>query len=73
MLGMLDILKSPTVVVVPFFIADGWHVGQTIPADLSLDGAETRKDGRTVRYTAPVGTHASVAKVVRSLAIEAIS
>lgn len=71
MLGMLELLSTPTVVVVPFFIADGWHVGQTIPADLALEGAETRKGGRTVRYTAPVGTHPSVAAVVRELAAKA--
>lgn len=71
MLGMLDVLHTQTVVVVPFFIADGWHVGQTIPADLSLEGAETRLGGRTVRYTAPVGTHGSVASVVHKLAIRA--
>ena len=72
MLGMLDILNAPTVVVVPFFIADGWHVGQTIPADLALDGAETRRGGRVVRYTAPVGTHPAVADVVRKLAEGAV-
>ena len=71
MLGMLDILSTPTVVVVPFFIADGWHVGQTIPSDLALDGVETRRDGRVVRYAAPVGTHPSVGTVVRKLAAEA--
>lgn len=67
-LDLLEILTAPTVVVVPFFIADGWHVGQTIPADLALDGAETRKGGRTVRYTRPVGTHPSVADVIAGLA-----
>jgi len=68
MLDLLQIFKSEVVVVVPLFIADGWHVGQTIPADLSLDGAETRVSGRTVRYTAPVGTHPSMVNVIRRLA-----
>jgi sirohydrochlorin cobaltochelatase len=68
MLGLLEIFRSPTVVVVPFFIADGWHVGQTIPADLALDGEETRRDGRTVRYTPPVGTHAAIVDVISNLA-----
>lgn len=68
MLQVLDILKAPTVVVVPLFIADGWHVGQTIPEDLSLDGAETRRDGRVVRYTGPVGTHDALAGVILELA-----
>ncbi len=71
MLQLLDILDAPTVVVVPLFIADGWHVGQTIPEDLALDGAETRRHGRIVRYTAPVGTHPRMAQVILELAGEA--
>lgn len=71
MLQLLDILTAQTVVVVPLFIADGWHVGQTIPGDLALDGAETRRDGRVVRYTPPAGTHPSMAAVILELAEEA--
>lgn len=70
MLDLLEIFAATTVVVVPLFIADGWHVGQTIPADLALDGAETRKGGRTVRYTPPVGTHPMVADVIARLAAD---
>ncbi len=68
MLDLLTIFEAPTVVVVPLFIADGWHVGQTIPADLALDGAETRRGGRIVRYTEPVGTHPAIADVIARLA-----
>ncbi len=68
MLRILDLFSARTVVVVPFFIADGWHVGQTIPADLALDGPETRRSGRIVRYTQPVGTHPHVADVIARLA-----
>jgi sirohydrochlorin cobaltochelatase len=68
MTGMLEIFAAETVVVVPLFIADGWHVGQTIPEELALEGAETRKGGRTVRYTQAVGTHASLADVIARLA-----
>ncbi|MFN8617163.1 MAG: CbiX/SirB N-terminal domain-containing protein [Dehalococcoidia bacterium] len=68
MRGLLDEFSARTIVVVPFFIADGWHVGQTIPADLALDGEETRRGGRIVRYARPVGTHPAVAGVVASLA-----
>lgn len=71
MLRLLDILVAPTVVVVPLFIADGWHAGQTIPGDLALDGPETRRQGRIVRYTPPVGTHARMAEVILELANEA--
>lgn len=68
MLDMLEIFAARTVVVVPLFIAEGWHVGQTIPADLALDGAETPMSGRTVRYAQPVGTHPSMANVIARLA-----
>ncbi|MGE0599544.1 MAG: CbiX/SirB N-terminal domain-containing protein [Dehalococcoidia bacterium] len=68
MLDLLSIFTAQTVVVVPLFIADGWHVGQTIPADLSLEGVETRKGGRIVRYTPPVGTHPALANVIARLA-----
>ena len=70
MLGLLETFAAGTVVVVPLFIADGWHVGQTIPEDLALDGAETRRGGRIVRYARPVGTHASVANVIETLALK---
>jgi sirohydrochlorin cobaltochelatase len=59
------------VVMVPLFIADGWHVDETIPAALSLDGAEARQGGRRLRYAAAVGTHPSVADVIGELVAEA--
>jgi sirohydrochlorin cobaltochelatase len=71
MLKLLELSRSPAIVVVPLFIADGWHVGQTIPEDLRLDGPETRREGRVVRYAGPVGTHVSLTKVVLELAEEA--
>ncbi len=67
MLNMLDLVRAPRVTVVPLFIADGWHVGQTIPDDLSLEGVETRRSGRLVRYSGPVGTHDSLADVILEL------
>lgn len=68
MRDLLQLFSAATVVVVPFFIADGWHVGQTIPADLALEGEETRRGGRTVRYAQPVGTHPALAEIVAALA-----
>jgi sirohydrochlorin cobaltochelatase len=68
---VLDICPRPIVVVVPLFVADGWHAGQTIPEELELDGPETRRNGRILRYTPAVGTHPSVAGVILELAHEA--
>jgi len=68
---VLDIMHTEQVFVVPLFIADGWHVGQTIPEDLALDGPETRRGDRLLRYAGAAGTHPAVADVITILACEA--
>jgi sirohydrochlorin cobaltochelatase len=73
MLTMLERFQARRLFVVPLFIAEGWHVGETIPADLALAGPETRRGGRIVHYTPPVGTHPSLADVVLELARESLS
>ncbi len=67
---VLDLTAAERVIVVPLFIADGWHVGESIPADLALEGPETRRDGRVLRYARAVGTHPAVADVILDLAGE---
>ena len=67
---LLALRSAPAITIVPLFIADGWHVGQSIPADLSLDGPETRRGGRVVRYARAVGTHPFVTDVILELANE---
>lgn len=57
-----------TVVVVPLFMSDGWHVGQTIPADLNLTRDAHRRGGRRLIYGAPVGTHPHVTEIIDDLA-----
>jgi sirohydrochlorin cobaltochelatase len=71
MQDVMDMTTAPRVVMVPLFIADGWHVGETIPEDLALDGPETRRGGRKLCYAGAVGTHASVADVIEELVREA--
>ena len=71
MRGVFEMVEAETVVVVPLFVADGWHVGETIPDDLALDGVETRRGGRRLRYARAVGTHPAVADVIAGLAREA--
>jgi sirohydrochlorin cobaltochelatase len=73
MRGLLETVAGETVVVVPLFVADGWHVGSTIPEELALDGPETRRGGRHLRYATAVGTHPMVADVIEELAEEARS
>ncbi len=65
------LVPAGDIVVVPLFVADGWHVGETIPEDLALDGPETMRDGRRIRYSGAVGTHPAVVDVILELANEA--
>lgn len=65
------LFAAQTVVMVPLFVADGWHVGSSIPDELALSGCELRADGRRLRYAAAAGTHPAVADVILELAEEA--
>lgn len=64
-------VSAREILVIPLFMADGWHVGQTIPADLNLQGGTIEHDRRHLRFGAPVGTHPGLARVIEELADEA--
>lgn len=72
---VLDEVAERTVVLVPFFVAEGWHTQETIPDDLGINrpaaSPVTAKDGRTLFYAAPVGTFPEVAEIVLQRAREA--
>jgi sirohydrochlorin cobaltochelatase len=63
------------IVLVPFFIAAGWHTQETIPDDLGInrpaESTLTIKDGREIYYAAPVGTFPEVAQIILQRAREA--
>jgi sirohydrochlorin cobaltochelatase len=63
------------VVLVPFFIAEGWHTQETIPDDLGINrpaiASVTEVDGRQVHYASPVGTFPEVAEIILQRAREA--
>ncbi|MEO6399114.1 MAG: CbiX/SirB N-terminal domain-containing protein [Tepidiformaceae bacterium] len=68
--GMAELFAltvAAQIVVVPVFIADGWHAGQTIPAELN----QLSEGSRSLRYAGAVGTHPGLADVVVDLAEEA--
>lgn len=71
MLAVLESLDARRAVLVPFFMAEGWHVGQTIPRDLNLEAGRSRVGGTEVLFTDPVGTHPAVARVVERMVEEA--
>ena len=57
-------VAARNVILIPVFIAEGWHTRETIPEDLGLGGEVTVREDRTIFYGAPVGTHPSMAKLI---------
>ena len=67
----LDGCAASEVTVVPVFMSEGYFTGEVIPAEMGLDGPVTRREGRTIRYTRPVGAHLALADIVVERALEA--
>ncbi|MEW6638013.1 MAG: CbiX/SirB N-terminal domain-containing protein [Actinomycetota bacterium] len=63
-------VEAENVILIPVFIAEGWHTRETIPEDLGLTGVLTRRPDRTIFYGAPVGTHPSMAALIAARARE---
>jgi len=61
---VVDRVQAPDLVLVPFFIAEGFHTRQTIPRLLGLTGAHTVRSGRTLWYARPVGTDPVIVDIV---------
>lgn len=57
---VLRMVESDDVYVVPNFISEGYFTRTVIPRELELDGPVTRRGGKTIRYCAPVGSHAGM-------------
>ena len=68
-------MEERKVVLVPFFVAEGWHTQETIPDDLGINrpavSPVTERDGRSIYYAPPVGTFPEVAEIVLQRAREA--
>ena len=67
----LDGCAAGDVTVVPVFMSEGYFTSEVIPAEMGLDGPVTRREGRTVRLTRPVGVHPALADVIVERALEA--
>ncbi len=67
----LDGCAARDVTVVPVFMSEGYFTSEVIPAEMGLDGPVTRREGRTVRLTRPVGVHPALADVIVERALEA--
>ncbi len=71
-----DHFEAEAVVVVPLFVADGYHTTEDVPEELGLasdDGYRTEAvvDGTRLWYAGAVGTEPRLAEVVRERAAEA--
>jgi sirohydrochlorin cobaltochelatase len=71
--GVVDGVEADNIILIPLFIAEGWHTRETIPEDLGLTGEVTVRDDKTVYYGAPVGTHPSMAKLIAARARETMA
>lgn len=69
--NIFEMTAAERVVLVPLFVADGWHVGTTIPAELGIDNGGLSSGNRSLRFAGAVGTHPGIARVVEDLVEEA--
>ncbi len=71
---VVENVEAENVILIPVFIAEGWHTRETIPEDLGLTGEVTVKatatGEKTIYYGAPVGTHPSMAALIVARARE---
>jgi sirohydrochlorin cobaltochelatase len=67
---VVENIEAENVVLIPVFIAEGWHTRETIPEDLGLTGEVTVRGDKTIYYGAPVGTHPSMADLIAARARE---
>lgn len=52
------------VYVVPVFISEGYFTKQIIPRELELEGPITERDGFTLKYCEPLGSHPSMTELL---------
>jgi len=71
--GVVDGVEAENVILIPLFIAEGWHTRETIPEDLGLNGEVTVLGDKTIYYGAPVGTHPSMANLIAARARETMT
>jgi sirohydrochlorin cobaltochelatase len=70
--AVVESIAARNVILIPVFIAEGWHTRETIPHDLGLSGEVTVREGRTIFYGDPVGTHPSMANLIADRARDAM-
>ena len=54
---VLRTVETDEIYVVPHFTSEGYFTQKVIPRELGLAGPITRRNGRTIKYCEPVGSH----------------
>lgn len=67
----LESITAAQVVIVPYFISDGYYTREVIPKAMGLAGAITRREQQTIYYAEPVGKHPLMAEIILHRAKEA--
>jgi len=67
---VVEKIEAENVILIPVFIAEGWHTRETIPEELGLTGEVTARNDKTIFYGAPMGTHPSMAGLIVARARE---
>ncbi|MEY3283257.1 MAG: hypothetical protein RIR86_1270 [Acidobacteriota bacterium] len=63
---VLETVTAPAVTIVPLFTSRGFFTQSVIPAEMGLTGELTLREGREIRYAAPLNEHPYLAAVVRA-------
>ena len=61
---VLHMVDRDDIYVVPNFISEGYFTRTVIPRELELEGAITRRGGRTIKYCEPAGNHARMTELL---------
>jgi len=61
---VLDQVEAVDVTVVPLFTSAGYFSQVVLPREMKLEGSVTRRDGRVIRLTDPVGEHPGIADLL---------
>lgn len=67
--GAPERVEAALVHVVPVFAGKGYYTDQLVPRAMGLEGAETRRGGKLIRYTAPAGTHPGLPGILARRAV----
>lgn len=67
---VLHMVEADDIYVVPNFISEGYFTRTVIPRELELTGPITERDGRTIKYCEPVGSHARMTEMLERRAAE---